>query len=62
MRDILLRNRSVGVGLPAPVVDPPFLPAFTVARGGGPCRGRAGQAVVRGPVVEPPSLPAFDVA
>jgi hypothetical protein len=62
MREILLRNRSVGVDLPVPVVDLPSLPAFTVARGRGRCRGRAGQAVVHGPVVEPPSLPAFSVA
>jgi hypothetical protein len=62
MRYILLRNRSVGVDLPAPVVDPPSLPVFAVARGRGQCRGRAGQASMCGPVVEPPSLPVFAVA
>jgi hypothetical protein len=48
MREILLRNRSVGVDLPAPVVAPLSLPAFAVARGTGQRGGRAGQAVVRG--------------
>jgi hypothetical protein len=48
MRDILLRNRSFGVDLPAPVVDPPSLPAFAVARGRGRRGGFASQAVVRG--------------
>jgi hypothetical protein len=62
IREILIHNRSVGVDLPAPVVDPPSLPAFAVARDRGRFRGRVGQAVARGPVVEPPSLPAFAVA
>jgi hypothetical protein len=62
MREILLRNRSVGVDLPAPVVDPPSLPGCAVAQGRGRFRGRVCQAVVRGPVVDPPSLPAFAVA
>jgi hypothetical protein len=48
MREILLRNRFVGVDFPAPVVDPPSLLAFTVAQGRGRCLGCAGQAVMHG--------------